>query len=132
MIESPTQSQSGLFDLAEQRLTWLGQRQKIIAQNIANADTPNWRSRDIAPFASYLSGAGTVAPVLTNPAHLQGTLPSLATQTQRPPERAPDGNEVSVENELIKVAQNDTTQALTGNLWKSYMGMVLTALGKGG
>ena len=47
-------------------------------------------------------------------------------------ERAPDGNAVSLEGEMTKVAQDDTSQALVGNLWKTYMGMFMTALGKSG
>jgi flagellar basal-body rod protein FlgB len=47
-----------------------------------------------------------------------------------PAERAPDGNAVSVETELTKVADDETNAALVGNLWKSYMGMYLNALGR--
>jgi flagellar basal body rod protein FlgB len=45
-------------------------------------------------------------------------------------ERAPDGNTVSVEDELTHVADNETQQGLVGNIWKTYMGMFMTVLGK--
>jgi flagellar basal-body rod protein FlgB len=46
-------------------------------------------------------------------------------------ERAPDGNAVGLEDQMTKVADDESAQALTGNLWKTYMGMFMTALGHG-
>ncbi|RYF10860.1 MAG: hypothetical protein EOO77_20625, partial [Oxalobacteraceae bacterium] len=40
----------GLFRLAEKRLNWVEQRQQVLAQNIANANTPNFKARDVSPF----------------------------------------------------------------------------------
>ena len=40
----------GLFQVVKKRLNWLGQRQEVLAQNIANADTPNYRSSDLKPY----------------------------------------------------------------------------------
>jgi len=39
----------GLFHLLGQRMDWLGQRQKVLAQNIANADTPDYVPHDLKP-----------------------------------------------------------------------------------
>ncbi len=120
----------GIFSVAEQRLEWLEQRQSLLAQNIANADTPNYATRDLAPFAAML-GQFDVAPTRTNPLHLAG-LRSRGTATEpRPYERSPDGNTVSIEQQMTKVADDEGSQALVGNLWKSYMGMFMTALGHG-
>jgi flagellar basal-body rod protein FlgB len=75
----------------------------------------------------------SMSPMVTNEFHMQGTLQGsvqLASLTRElPSERAPDGNAVSVESELTKVAQNETNAGLVGNLWKTYMGMYMTALG---
>ena len=120
----------GLFALAEQRLEWVGQRQKQLAENVANADTPNYRPKDIAPFSSALS-AFQLSPSLTNPLHLAGFSKPGATSRPISSEKSPDGNSVSVEDEMTKAADDENTQALVGNLWKSYMGMFMTALGKG-
>ena len=60
----PTQSgrpQIGLFALADRRLAWLGARQGVLAQNVANADTPGWQQRDIRPFSDVLSGSVSAA-----------------------------------------------------------------------
>ena len=41
--------------LAERRLAWLENRQRVLAQNIANADTPGYQPRDLRPFAETLA-----------------------------------------------------------------------------
>ena len=120
---------SDVFALAERRLAWIDQRQQVLAQNIANADTPDYQARDMSPFAKLLAGT-TIAPSLTNPRHMRGLVQDAALTQALPAERAPDGNAVSVETELTKVADDETNAALVGNLWKSYMGMYLNALGR--
>ena len=39
-----------MFGLLRNRMNWLGQRQEVLAQNVANADTPNYSSRDLKAF----------------------------------------------------------------------------------
>ncbi len=121
----------GIFALAEQKLSWIDTRQKQLAQNIANADTPGYKPRDVQPFSSVLNQFD-VAPARTSPMHLVGFSQGQPGTTAEAGETAPDGNAVSIESEMTKVAQDDTSQQLVGNLWKSYMGMFMTALGKSG
>jgi flagellar basal-body rod protein FlgB len=118
-----------LFALAEQRLGWLDARQRITAQNIANSDTPAFVPRDVVPFETYLKPTD-VTPQLTNPLHLAGLTRNLGSTPVKPDERAPDGNAVSIEDELTRVADNEAQEELVGNIWKTYMGMFMTALGK--
>ena len=40
-----------LFAAVKKRLNWLGQRQEILAQNISNADTPDYKAKDLKPYA---------------------------------------------------------------------------------
>lgn len=119
----------GLFDLAQRRLSYLDRRAAVLAENVANADTPAWQARDLAPFKAALAEAG-VAPVRTSPMHLAGTSardPATRTLTG---ERAPDGNAVRLDVELTKVAETESAQMLVGDLWKKYMGLFRTALGR--
>jgi flagellar basal-body rod protein FlgB len=120
-----------LFAMAEQRLEWIDQRQRVLAQNIANADTPNYQPRDLKPFDELVRDQ-PVAPAMTNSMHLQGPVQLASLTRDVPAERAPDGNAVSVEGQLTKVAQDETNSAMVGNLWKTYMSMYMTALGHGG
>jgi flagellar basal-body rod protein FlgB len=119
------------FNLAARRLDYIDQRQRVLAQNIANADTPDFHASDLKPFESFLNDA-PVAVAQTNALHLSGTAPSTSVVLQAAAARDPDGNTVDVETQLTKVADDETSAALVGNLWKTTMGMYLTALGRSG
>jgi flagellar basal-body rod protein FlgB len=132
-----TTNEIGLFRLADERLAWIDQRQQILAQNIANADTPGYKPQDLQSFAQTLAqtgidGAATMERA--DPQHLSGTLNPEAGKLDgmlRPEAVAPDGNAVSLQDELTKVADAITTQAMVINLYHSYLGMFGTVLGKG-
>ena len=124
-------SQTGLFAVAERKLGWIDSRQRVLAQNIANADTPGYRAKDISPF-SRMVGTPGIQPVLTNPLHLAGLSQSDSLEQGAASERAPDGNSVGLEDQMTKVADDEASQAIVGNLWHSYMGMFMTALGHAG
>lgn len=117
----------GLFDLAERRMSYLDRRSAVLAENIANADTPGWQSHDLQPFTVALGKVG-VEPVRTNPLHLAGTSvrdPALQLLTG---EREPDGNAVRLDVELKKVADTDSAHMLVTDLYKKYLGMFRTAM----
>jgi flagellar basal-body rod protein FlgB len=120
-----------LFDLAESRLAWLARRQQVLAQNVANADTPGWQDRDLPSFASTLAGA-MLSPVRTDPQHLAGTLAATApllVRRERKAERSPDGNGVALDEQLRRIADTDTAHALVSGLYKSFVGMFRTVTG---
>ena len=123
-------SQPPLFDLLQSKLGWIELRQRVLAQNVANVDTPGYRPRDVASFSAVLKQFD-VEPVRTSPMHLAGLSETASGQAAAANERAPDGNAVGLEDQLTKMADNEGAQALTGNLWKTYMGMFMTALGHG-
>ena len=132
----PTETGStdiGLFRLAEQKLAWVGRRQELLAQNVANASTPGYRPRDLPPFAQALAHAGPAASLAqTNPMHLAGNSSAQSALSVRPRERSPDGNGVSMEDQLTKVADTAGTQELVTKLYRKYHGMFRTALGRAG
>jgi flagellar basal-body rod protein FlgB len=123
----------GVFALAERRLSWLDQRQDLLAQNIANIDTPGWQPRDLAPFAVSLAQARALGLARTHPAHLAGSAAAdgAVVAAQNTGGRAPDGNAVSLEDQLMKVADSETAQGLTTNLYSKYLGFFRLALGRG-
>ena len=123
-------SSTDLFGLAERKLDWLQNRQRVLAQNVANADTPNYQARDERPFSSTLS-ALEVTPVQTDAMHLAGGGTDPGTFEIQSSGRSPDGNAVSVEAEMTKVAETDNQQRFVTNLYGKYMAMFNTALGKG-
>ena len=119
-----------LFALADRRLAWADRRQQLLAQNIANADTPGWRARDLKSFADTLSGKTlAMAPVATEAGHLPATASARLDTTRTSNDRAPDGNSVQLDDQLSRVADTETTQALVTGLYTKYLGMFRTALG---
>jgi flagellar basal-body rod protein FlgB len=119
-----------LFDLAERRMAWLNRRTALLADNIANADTPNFKPHDLQPFAATLAGA-TVVPLRTDPRHLASAASDgTAAAITRTDEHGLDGNAVRIDVEMTKLADTDTAQSLVGGLWQSYIGMFRTVLGK--
>jgi flagellar basal-body rod protein FlgB len=122
----------GPLSLAERRIAWLEQRQRVLAQNIANADTPGYRPRDLSAFAQAL---GQAAPDLarTQAAHLapRDSGPGGRARIDRAvAEVAPDGNAVSLDREALKVAETDQAHALASALHRRWTAMFRAALGR--
>jgi flagellar basal-body rod protein FlgB len=133
----------GLFGAFETQLRQLSQRQKVIAENIANSDTPGYRARDVAPsnFAKTLAratdGRASVAsPQIDMPAAFAKLGSRAAAQgrsviDKNVLETKPNGNTVSLEEQLAKQADVQMDYATITNLYKKQMGLIRTALGKG-
>ena len=120
-----------LFDLADRRLAHIGRRQEVLAQNIANADTPGWKSRDLKPFADMLTHATAAPPWQTQPGHLAPRRGATQGQGQvQGGERAPDGNAVVLDSELGKIADSESSHSLVTGLYAKYLGMFRTAAGR--
>jgi len=118
--------------LAERRLAWLDARQRVLAENIAHADTPGYKPRDLPDFASMLRGAGGLALARTQPGHLNspgGTPKSVRDRLAG--EASPNGNAVSLDREAMKIAETDTAHALATRLHKSWLGMFGNTIGIG-
>ena len=121
-----------LFSLAEQRLDWVSRRQQLLAQNVANANTPGYEAHDLKPFASLLQHKA-MSLAATSPLHFAALSdPAQENGSEIVTERAPDGNAVSLDGELTKLADTDGMHALATNLYTKYMSMFSLALGKGG
>jgi len=124
----------GILRLAEQRLSWLERRQEVIAQNIANADTPGYAARDLQPFARLVARSTAVALARTSPQHLVPA--SSGAQAARPeriaPERTHDGNAVRIEDQVARAAETETQHELAIGLYRKYLALFRIALGRGG
>lgn len=124
-------TRTGPIALAERRLHWLDQRQRVLAQNMANLDTPGFRPSDLRPFAQTLARSPS-GMVRTNVAHASGGQGGDVRPDRQLVERTPDGNGVSVEDQAMKVADTDTAHALALSLHRRFLTMFRTALGRQG
>lgn len=126
-----------LFQRISERMNWLGARQEVLAQNVANADTPSYVPRDLKPldFAEHLKKLAPVAPARTDPQHLAGTAAAVSPiddMKQRSPyESAPVGNSVVLEEQMTKLADAQASYQLMTNLYRKHVDLLKAALGRG-
>lgn len=131
----------GLFQALGAKMDYLNQRQSVIAQNIANADTPGYRPKDLVEtdFSSMLGASAEAGKSLssvdidiTDEQHLAavGTKAGVKARAQKETyEVAPAGNAVVIEEQLINSSQNMMDYALMLNIYQKQVGMLRTAIG---
>lgn len=130
----------GLFDVIAKKMDWLSQRQKVLAQNVANADTPGYLPQDLreGPFERMVRGKlRIVEPQRTDPQHMTaahgaGSGKPREFEPRERYETAPSGNAVVLEEQLVKVQQTQIDYQTMTNLYTKHMRMFTTALGRGG
>jgi flagellar basal-body rod protein FlgB len=129
-----------LFRLAGGRMQYLAERQSIIARNVANADTPGYVSRDLTPFdpASILThvsrdgGGSALSLARTCTDHLGGATSVAATGvaiTGGYGEK-PDGNAVSIEEQMVKSADNANAFALVSAAYAKSIAIMKMSIDK--
>ncbi len=123
-------SQVQFMALALQKADWLSTRQSVLAQNVANVNTPHYRAKDIASFESFLDNS-QISMVKSNPLHMDMEL-SAVEQPRMKADGTGDanfsGNNVSLENELMKLGETNSQFALNTGLIKSFNRMLAASL----
>ena len=118
-----------LFDLASSHARWLSLRQATISSNVANANTPGYRAKDIEPFSKLLD-AKVVSLAVTNPKHLATETASLRPQGTRKEdswEVFHSGNSVSLEQEMMKAGEINRDYSLDTAIVKSFHRMFMSS-----
>ncbi len=118
-----------LMRVAQDLARHAGARQTVIAQNIAQADTPGFRARDIAPFQAHVASVLRV----TRTTHLDA--PTHAVRHSAQPDRtapslSPNGNSVSLEREMMRAAQTRQAHDMALATYGSARTILRTALGR--
>lgn len=124
-----------LFAMLKTRLGYLGERQRLIAQNVANSDTPGYRPQDLKPFGfqAHLAAAapgGAGQPARTDKAHLAGTarrVGPLRPVEGKDSEVTLDGNAVSLEEQMLKMADARMSYDAAIGFYQKSMGLVRMA-----
>lgn len=125
---------TGLFRLITQQLRWLGQRQDVLAQNVANADTPGYQARDLEPvaFRDALRQVGGTRPAVTQAGHLPGRSADPAAAETKPLvpwEVSPDGNGVVLEQQMTALAETQANYQMATELYRKQVAMLKLAIG---
>lgn len=128
-----------IFSMLRTKMNWNQERQKVLAENVSNSDTPNYRERDLVPPKFREPGVVTARPVAqvimasTDGAHIAGTTMSgtrFGTESKGNYEVRPTGNSVNLEEEMMKVAANQMDYQAATALYSRSLGLLKTALGK--
>ncbi len=124
------------FAAIHRRIDWLEQRQTVLAQNVANADTPDYRPRDVKPLkfdALVAEAKPGLKLAATSGTHMDGTMPPTSpirsNKQRRVFETAPAGNAVVLEEQLAKVDRTELAHKLANTLYRKHLGFFRIAIG---
>jgi flagellar basal-body rod protein FlgB len=123
-----------ILAMLRERMQWHQARQQVLAENVANADTPNYKARDLAPpdFQRELS-TSSIGLDRTNPAHLVSQSSSeqqFANDATARYDIRPRGNSVTHEDEMMKVAANQMDFEAVTSLYTHSLQLIKVAIGK--
>ncbi len=121
-----------VFNMARAMAEHAAYRQTVVARNIANADTPGYRARDIAPFPDLVSGTGEFAMRASRPAHLNGA-GNGGLQWDEFEARSmfePGRNTVSLEEEMVKAAEIRSEHDRALAIYRSSLNILRSSLGR--
>jgi flagellar basal-body rod protein FlgB len=119
-----------LFELASRQADWLSVRQEVVAGNIANANTPKFKAKDVTPFNAVLDQTQHMAMARTHPGHMASN--DLSDEVDIKESALNDeigvqesGNTVSLSQELSKTGEIKRQYELSTGLVKSFHSMML-------
>jgi flagellar basal-body rod protein FlgB len=126
-----------ILSMLKSRMHWQQDRQRILAENVSNADPPGYRARDLSALRfdeQMVRPATSVALQQTASGHLSaiagGGDSQFRSETGRGYEVRPAGNVVSLEDEMMKVAANQMDYQAATALYTRGLALLKTAMGK--
>ena len=140
-MSDPTQI--SVFQLMKSRMQMLGERQKVIAQNVANVSTPGYVPSDVNQdaFAATLQrmagkGSGVASPARTAMTATQAghmvapntpAAPGVSLMKSPDSETTLDGNAVVVEEQMMKIAETRMDFETMVGLYQKSLGLLRLA-----
>jgi flagellar basal-body rod protein FlgB len=122
------------------KMQWHQERQRVLAENVSNSDTPNFRPRDLVEPKFDRSGApafgrptGSLHMMLTSSSHLvqTGGVENFQFDSKMQFQTRPAGNAVNLEDEMLKSSANQMDYAAATSLYSKSLHLLKTAIGKG-
>ncbi len=126
-----------LFSMLRTRMQWHQERQRLLAENVANSDTPNFKSRDLAPlsFDQTMQTGGGINLSRTEAGHIASSVSSstgFASSRMGDYEVRPTGSTSRsiLEDEMIKVSANQMDFQAATTLYTRSLDLIKTAIGR--
>lgn len=123
--------------MMQTKMAYLSERQDVLAENIANVDTPGYKPKDLEKLdfdQMAMNEAHKLKLRATSPTHIQPV--NQIAQNFRSEkmdhtyDMTPTKNEVSVEEQMMKVAETNLAYQTTTNMYKKMSEMFKMAIGK--
>lgn len=120
------------------RMQWHQERQRVLAENISNSDTPNFKPRDLVEpkfdaQGGNASGGATLAMAhTTSGQNIAGSGPATSFDQNRNAgfQTRPAGNAVNLEDQMLKVSANQMDYAAATSLYSKSLHLLKMAVGK--
>lgn len=108
-------------------------RQSIISQNIANSDTPGYRAKDVAGShpVELFESESSLRTTRSKHFHADSTSQRNSLIFEEQSNVSPNGNFVSLETEMVKMAENRQVHEMALSVYKSSLNLLRTSLGRG-
>ena len=125
-----------ILSLFQRNMGWLVRNHDVIAQNIANSDTPEFKAKELKAFDFDRVLRETARPVriaMTSPSHLTGSRRTGDFRVQEdddPYEVSSTGNSVTLEEQAVNIADNSMQYQLASSLYGKSVAMLRMAISK--
>ncbi|GAA0773437.1 flagellar basal body rod protein FlgB [Roseibium denhamense] len=125
-----------LFQAIKSKMQWHQTRQGVLAENIAHADTPGYEARDVIEysFEDHLARqSGDLSTATTRAGHIAVSMSGaggVRTSERDTFEITPDGNSVTLEEQMMKITENQMNYQAATTLYTKGLGFIRTALSK--
>ena len=131
-----------IFQLLQSKMGYLDARNRVLAENIANADTPDYKARDLAEFdfdklvnAASTGGAarsGMRTSAMRHIAPVDARPPNFEAMDKADAQGSVNGNQVSLERQMMKVSETQMEHQTAASLYRKSLNMIRVAIGRGG
>ena len=120
------------------KMQWHQERQRVLAENVSNSDTPKFKPRDLVEpkfndtGASAAGSTGALALLRTSQGHIStwGADPTFEQNRRAGFQTRPAGNAVNLEEEMLKVSANQMDYAAATTLYSKSLHLLKMAIGK--
>lgn len=121
-----------LLAMAQAAARHAAARQAVVAQNVANADTPGYKARDLPPFAEVYEAGDAMPMHATRPGHLSGGPEAGAPRPRIAPtdDIAPNGNTVSLETEMLRSVEANRAHSRALTIYGKSLDLIRLSLGR--
>lgn len=119
----------GLLSLATDKARHAAARQEVAARNMANADTPGFRARDVTDFNAAVERG--VSARRTHPAHFEFSTRTTGWEEVDAGGAAdPNGNTVSIDEEVLRSVQAERDHSRAISVYQASLGVLRSSLGR--